>query len=391
MCKRLVGRAGIANITVLPAADAGGLVVSLRAPAHAIDLLAATVRARDGTGAPSACPATGAASACPRAEQAGTEPRREEKHGGESALAIPPGHTCFSWLGEAAWLGSKAVAHVVPSGPVPPSHTRFSWSASRDGSGVLRLAAGAERAHGTCALIWLHGVGDVGSSWEDAFRGLQSVAGLKCHHPTAPRRPVTALNGLHTAWFDLESWPVGPAEREQWPASANDEAVRLEPSAVVSVGNGDGHSTLAGSVASVHRLLDRIAEGGTPTERVVLGGFSQGGATAIAAGLSYGRRLAGIASISGWCPDRTHPRAHAANASTPVFCSSGTADPVVSFQLAKQSVKALGEVLPAGALTFERVDRSVHPPKRHEMLAATEFIRGRLLANADGRAGTADA
>ena len=60
----------------------------------------------------------------------------------------------------------------------------------------------------------------------------------------------------------------------------------------------------------------------------MLGGFSQGGATALAAALSYHRRLAGLVCISGWCPDRTRPRAHAANAALPIFFSYGTADPV---------------------------------------------------------------
>ena len=110
----------------------------------------------------------------------------------------------------------------------------------------------------------------------------------------------------------------------------------------------------------------------------MLGGFSQGGATALAAGLSYHRRLAGLVCISGWCPDRTQPRAHAANAAVPVFFSYGTADPVVTFPLAHQSALALKVALPGGAVTVEKFDRGTHPPKRPELAMAADFIRRRL-------------
>ena len=124
------------------------------------------------------------------------------------------------------------------------------------------------------AVLWLHGLGDTGAGWQGAFGPLAAAATF--HHPTAPTAPVTINGGMQsTSWMDLKSFPVDLSEPE-------------------------AGSDFDATVASVHGMLEQIEADGTPAEQILIGGFSQGGATSLAAGLAYPRRLAGIVSISGW-------------------------------------------------------------------------------------------
>ena len=183
------------------------------------------------------------------------------------------------------------------------------------------------------AVLWLHGLGDTGAGWQGAFGPLAAAATF--HHPTAPTAPVTINGGMQsTSWMDLKTFPVDLSEPE---AGADFEA----------------------TVASVHAMLEQIEAEGTPAEQILIGGFSQGGATSLAAGLAYPRRLAGIVSISGWAAYRKDfaSRVHAANSAVPVLFTCGTADPVVDYSLTKRSgemvAEALGEAV-SGATTAPR-------------------------------------
>ena len=169
-------------------------------------------------------------------------------------------------------------------------------------------------------------------------------------HPTAPIGPVSSQGGAHiTRWFDLATYPVTLAEPESPPG-------------------------LEEAVLRVHRILDGLVAEGVPSDRIVLGGFSQGGAAAIVAGLCYPSSLGGICAVSGWCPYRRtlRPHIHAANVGVPVWFSCGTSDPVVDFRLAKASGAQLAHELQEASVMH--VNRASHPPKHAEMEAATRFI-----------------
>ena len=94
-------------------------------------------------------------------------------------------------------------------------------------------------------------------------------------------------------------------------------------------------SLLAQSKVLVHAAIDAVVASGTPSEKIVLGGFSQGGAMAIYAGYSYPKRLAGIVGFSGWAAGRSidggfHDRVTGGqNSATPCFIGHGTEDEVV--------------------------------------------------------------
>jgi phospholipase/carboxylesterase len=97
------------------------------------------------------------------------------------------------------------------------------------------------------------------------------------------------------------------------------------------------------SATSLDALLAREIERGTPCERIVLMGFSQGGAMALHVGARFDRSLAGIAVPSGYLllPDRFEQERHAQNRDTPVLLCHGQFDPVVPFQLGQTAHEAL--------------------------------------------------
>jgi len=248
---------------------------------------------------------------------------------------------------------------------VPLGHTPFSWrswvwdgDATPTSTPTDAAARGVPEAVARAAVVWLHGVGDTGAGWEGKWHNVsQQRAGLEFHHPTAPNGPVAAQGGQRlTRWFHLHTWPVTLEEPD--PPASLDAAVK-----------------------TVHDLLDTIILSGVPSERVLLGGFSQGGAAALEAGLRYPSRLAGLLSISGWlaCRANATEQLHACNRRVPIFFSYGTADPIVSFQLARASGIALAslggrELEGAECTCVMPVDRAVHAPKQKELVAAGAFM-----------------
>ena len=162
-------------------------------------------------------------------------------------------------------------------------------------------------AEAQAAVIVLHGLGADGTdflSFADEMR-LSSIGPVRWVFPRAPERAVTINNGHRMrAWYDI----LGA------------DLVRREDEA-----------GLRESIALVHGLLDREVARGVPAQRIVLGGFSQGSAITLGAGLRYGRQLAGLVGLSGYLPlaDRTRAERHTANHQTPVFLGHGRNDGVV--------------------------------------------------------------
>lgn len=169
------------------------------------------------------------------------------------------------------------------------------------------------------AVIWLHGLGADGHDFEPIVPWLQLPAGLavRFFFPHAPERPVTINNGLRMrAWYDISG---GELQRRE------DEAGVRE------------------SGAALHRMIDAQIARGIPAQRIVLAGFSQGGAIALHAGLRYPDRLAGIAALSTYLPvpDALAAEAHAANRDTPILMAHGSADTVIPLGLAQRSAQRL--------------------------------------------------
>lgn len=180
----------------------------------------------------------------------------------------------------------------------------------------IELATGAEPAG---SVIWLHGLGADGWDFVPIVRELPlpETLALRFIFPHAPERPVTINNGyVMRAWYDI---------RQQDIARVPDEA------------------GIRDSQAAVERLIARERERGVPAARIVLAGFSQGGAIALQAGLRHREKLAGIVALSTYLPleGSLDAEASGANKSTPIFMAHGTEDPIVPLQLADASQRAL--------------------------------------------------
>jgi phospholipase/carboxylesterase len=156
-------------------------------------------------------------------------------------------------------------------------------------------------------IIILHGLGADGTdflSFADELK-LAAVGPVRFVFPRAPVRPVTINGGNKMrAWYDI----LGA------------DLVRRED-----------EGGLRESIAQVHTLIDREVARGVPANRIVLGGFSQGCAITLGAGLRYHQRLAGLAALSGYMPlaDTTAAERRDANALTPVFQAHGRSDGVI--------------------------------------------------------------
>ena len=174
-------------------------------------------------------------------------------------------------------------------------------------------------ANPTAAVIWLHGLGADGHDFEPIVPELvrPGERALRFVFPHAPIRPVTLNGGFAMrAWYDIVSLErMGP----------QDEAgIRV-------------------SQATVEALIRRENARGIATSRIVLAGFSQGGAVALFAGTRYGERLAGIMGLSCYLllAGRLPAERSSANLATPIFLGHGLEDPIVAPILGEQARRTL--------------------------------------------------
>jgi phospholipase/carboxylesterase len=166
----------------------------------------------------------------------------------------------------------------------------------------------------TAAVIWLHGLGADGHDFEPLVPelGLRE-RGVRFILPHAPERPVTVNGGyVMRAWYDIR--------RPDLRVDADVAGIRA-------------------SVAIVGELIRRELASGIAPERIVLAGFSQGGAIVLHAGLTWPQRLGGILALSTYLalPDELAAEIPDAGRATPVFIGHGTDDPIAPFALAEDT------------------------------------------------------
>ena len=169
----------------------------------------------------------------------------------------------------------------------------------------------------TASIIWLHGLGADGNDFAPIVPELRlPKAAIRFVFPHAPVRPVTINGGMRMrAWYDIA-----------------DGANRRE----------DEHGVRA-SQASIEALIGREKERGTKPQRLVLAGFSQGGAIALHTGLRHLERISGIMALSTYVPvgEKLSAEASTANRDVPIFMAHGTYDPIIPLDRAEQSRKLL--------------------------------------------------
>jgi phospholipase/carboxylesterase len=173
------------------------------------------------------------------------------------------------------------------------------------------------------AVIWLHGLGADGHDFEPIvpYLDLGKDLGVRFVFPHAPKRAVTINMGLiMRAWYDIR----GPRLEEDYDEKGVGESAR-----------------------QIRALIARENGRGLPYERIVLAGFSQGGAMALHVGLRHEERLAGIVALSSYVPrgESLEADVSAANRGLQIFQAHGAEDQVVPLQYgleARDRLLALG-------------------------------------------------
>jgi phospholipase/carboxylesterase len=179
---------------------------------------------------------------------------------------------------------------------------------------AIEIETGANPA---TSIIWLHGLGADGNDFAPIVPELDlPKTAIRFVFPHAPVQSVTLNAGMRMrAWYDIA-----------------DGAIRREDERGVRA-----------SQALIETLIGREKERGTKAERLVLAGFSQGGAIALQTGLRHPERIAGIMALSTYVPIAEHlpAEAAAANRDTPIFMAHGGFDPVIPLVRAEESRKLL--------------------------------------------------
>ncbi len=172
------------------------------------------------------------------------------------------------------------------------------------------------------AVIWLHGLGADGHDFEPIVPelGLPASLPVRFIFPNAPHRPVTINNGMRMpAWYDILQMGGG----------TEDEAGIRE------------------SQGFVESLMARETQRGVPRDRIVLAGFSQGGAIALQTALRHAERLAGVMALSTYLPlSKTLEKERStANQDLPIFMAHGKFDGMIPLDraaLSRDAMRALG-------------------------------------------------
>ena len=185
----------------------------------------------------------------------------------------------------------------------------------------------------SASVIVLHGLGADGRDFIPICDELDltPVGPVRFVFPHAPTRPVTINGGyVMRAWYDILGAEIVRQAHDDRPPSTGSVEREDEPG-------------LRESLALVELLISRERERGVAASRIVLAGFSQGGAIALHTGLRHTRRLAGILALSTYVPlaETLAAEAQAANRDVPIFMAHGHGDTVIPYEFGQRS----GELL----------------------------------------------
>ncbi|MHB8667864.1 MAG: alpha/beta hydrolase [Burkholderiales bacterium] len=162
------------------------------------------------------------------------------------------------------------------------------------------------------SIVWMHGLGADGNDFAPLADEIELPVAVRYIFPHAPTMPVSINGGyVMRAWYDI-----------------SDAALRREDETGVRA-----------SQQRVEALLAREKSRGIAAHRIVLAGFSQGGAIALQTGLRHGERLAGVMALSTYLPlaDTLAREADRANREVAIFMAHGNADPMIPYQRAAAS------------------------------------------------------
>jgi phospholipase/carboxylesterase len=205
----------------------------------------------------------------------------------------------------------------------------------------------------TASVIWLHGLGADGYDFVPIVDELQLPSSLPVRFvfPHASPRPVTINNGyIMRAWYDITSLSRDGVEDE---------------------------AGIRTSENVVYRYIEQELASGIDARRIVVAGFSQGGAIALHTALRYENTLAGVLALSTYLPLRARltTEAHLANRATPILMCHGRDDTIVPVSLGELSRNVLTE---AGYRIDWRTYAMEHAVCPEEIDDISRWLQGRL-------------
>ncbi|KAK6171997.1 hypothetical protein SNE40_018405 [Patella caerulea] len=203
----------------------------------------------------------------------------------------------------------------------------------------------------TASLIFLHGLGDTGKGWSDTLGSLR-LKNIKIICPTAPIKPVTLNAGMQMpSWFDI---------RGLSPDSPEDE------------------EGIKQATAKLQALIAEEEKLGIPTERIAIGGFSQGGAVALYTAYTTNKRLGALLAFSTWMPlhKRFTSQGVKYNVEMPVLQCHGTEDPVVPLRWGQMTSQLVSSFFTKHTFKTYPMMHSSHP---QELEDAKSFLTETVL------------
>ena len=203
----------------------------------------------------------------------------------------------------------------------------------------------------TASVIWLHGLGSNGHDFEALLPELQLPADMPIRFifPHAASIPVTINGGVvMPAWYDIISLDV---------------ARKLNVEQLID------------SAQSVIDLVEREINRGIASERIILAGFSQGGAVVYHAALSYSKPLAGLLTLSTYFPTANIIQYSESNCQLPIEIMHGRYDPVVVPKLGEM---ARDDLIVAGYQPQWRTYSMEHQVCMPEIQDIAQWITARL-------------
>ena len=201
------------------------------------------------------------------------------------------------------------------------------------------------------SVVWLHGLGDSGHGFAPIAEELRlpPELGLRFVFPNAPVRPITINGGMEMrGWYDIRE---------------------------IDLRHEEDVEGLRESQALVEELLRRELDSGVQPHRLLLAGFSQGGAIALQTALRFPEPLAGVLALSTYLtlPDLLEAESSEANRELPIFQAHGTYDPIIPVDAARASKERLEQ---AGRI----VDWREYPMEHSLCAEELTHLRDKIIA-----------
>uniref|UniRef100_H2SAD8 palmitoyl-protein hydrolase n=2 Tax=Takifugu rubripes TaxID=31033 RepID=H2SAD8_TAKRU len=200
----------------------------------------------------------------------------------------------------------------------------------------------------TAVVIFLHGLGDSGHGWTETLTEIQPPY-VKFICPHAPAIPVTLnKNAIMPAWFDL----MGLSHD-----SPEDEA------------------GIKKAAENIKAIIEHEAKNGIPPHRIILGGFSQGGALSLYTALTCQHQLAGVVALSCWLPlHKSFPSAFSGHKYLPILQCHGEMDFMIPLRFGDMTSKTIQSIVDPQMVSFKSYAGLPHSSSPQEMADVKEFI-----------------